>query len=162
MKKLVNRLRDRLQAYRIKAEPKIEFLRGEALKYRKKGLDLWSKVFLDENRHYVAAVSYAPFIGWLFPLYMKEQDGFCQHHAKNGFYAAFVALSVVLTLMLISVFTPREYRVVRLILTIIIYLLYLAYFTFCGYGIRAAIRREEYRVLEKVPAMKKLEGLIEL
>ncbi len=162
MKKLANRLRERLQAYRAKAAPKIEFLRGKALKYREKGLEFWSKVFLDENRHYVAAVSYVPFIGWLFPLYMKEEDGFCQHHAKTGFYAAFVALAVVFTLMLISIFTPREYRVIRLMLTILIYLLYLVYFTFCGYGIRAAIRSEEYRVLERVPAMKKLEELIEL
>jgi hypothetical protein len=41
-------------------------------------------------------------------------------------------------------------------------MLYLVYFTFCGYGIRAAIRKEKYLVLEKVPAMKKLEELIEL
>jgi hypothetical protein len=140
--------------------------RAKVREYAELGRDrvreYWRIALLDENAHYMAAAGYIPFIGWLAPLYLKENSAFCQHHGKNGFYVALVAIAIVFALMLLNVFTPRDSRILRLLFIVAIYLAYVAYFTFCGFGVNAAVRKREFPVLDRIPYMDRVIALIQV
>jgi hypothetical protein len=124
--------------------------------------EAWAEAMKDENSHYLAAAGYFPFIGWLVPVYLKEDDAFCQEHGKTAFYMALVILVAVTTLMLVNLFTTRDYRVIRLIIVILIYLIYFAYFLFISYGMYTSIHRKNFEIPDNIPALNKLRAIIEL
>lgn len=124
--------------------------------------DTWVMAMKDENSHYLAAAGYIPFIGWLVPVYLKEDDAFCQEHGKTAFYVALVVLTAVTFLMLINIFTTREYRVIRLIIVSFIYLFYLAYLLFISYGLYRSLNRKNLEIPKNIQALDKLRALIEL
>ncbi len=97
-----------------------------------------------EQERYGAALSYVPFVGWLFPLYLKRESSLCQSHAKQGFILAifFTALAIFFTLF--ETFVPNEWRVLRLALIVIVYVLYGVYFSLCAVGIYMSSREQEF------------------
>ena len=46
------------------------------------------KVYIEEvdREDFYSAVAYAPFIGWLFPLYIMKDSPRCQENAKQGLF----------------------------------------------------------------------------
>ncbi|HPB83083.1 MAG TPA: hypothetical protein PK200_13685 [Spirochaetota bacterium] len=124
--------------------------------------EAWTEAMKDENSHYLAAAGYIPFIGWLVPVYLKEDDAFCQEHGKTAFYMALIVLVAVTTLMLVNLFTTRDYRVIRLIIVISIYLIYLAYFLFISYGMYTSLHRKNFEIPDTIAAWNKLRTIIEL
>ena len=111
----------------------------------------------DYNK-YFAAGAYLPFIGWLAPMYLKRDDDDCQAHAKNGLTFAVITVGIVFFLTMITIFLPRDWRLVSLLFVILIYLIYLAYFSLCVLGAVFAVR--EKRLV--IPYLDKYTRFIEL
>ncbi len=101
---------------------------------------------------YFAAAGYVPFIGWLIPLYLKENDKFCREHGKLGFGCAIFFTSILMGIFFFNlVFIPRDWRVIRLVLVSMTYMTYVAYFPLCFRGIYSACHEKklEMRSMEK-------------
>ncbi|HOO70276.1 MAG TPA: hypothetical protein PK926_00840 [Spirochaetota bacterium] len=79
-------------------------------------------------------VSYVPFVGWLFPMAVKENSSFALDHAKQGFILALFFTGVLITLFLINLSIPSMYHIFRLGLAVVIYGVYGFYFFLCGLG----------------------------
>lgn len=123
----------------------------------------WKAIaFSEENNNYFAALSFVPFIGWLVPMYLKEENAFCQEQSKYGFYMSLLFTSVVVSLIFLGIFFSRDWRVVRLINVILIYLVYAVYFGFCVYGINESIKNRKAELIDRIPMIGRLRMLIEL
>ena len=118
--------------------------------------------FSEEYNNYFAAVSFVPFVGWLIPLYLKKENGFCQEQARTGFYMALLFTTTALSFIFIGIFLSRDWHVARVIDVVLVYLTYLAYFGFCGYGIHASINNRRAELADRIPFIREVRGLIEL
>ncbi|MBP7582415.1 MAG: hypothetical protein KBA61_00165 [Spirochaetes bacterium] len=118
--------------------------------------------FSDQYNNYFAAVSFVPFVGWLIPLYLKKDDPFCQDQAKTGFYMALLFTTLALAIIFVGIFLSRDWRVARLIQAILVYLTYLVYFGFCAYGAHASINNRQAELINRIPLVMVLRGMIVL
>jgi hypothetical protein len=109
---------------------------------------LMTELYYDSsfNRFYASA-GYIPFAGWLFPLYLKNDDGLCRHHALNGLLLSMVFTSFALFLFLFSlILVPRDWRVLRFSLVVLLYLTYAVYFTICALGACRAVKEKRLEI----------------
>ena len=114
-----------------------------------------------EYNRYYSALAYVPFVGWMLPLYLKRDVRECQFNGKQGLLLAVAAAvpAVVLSILL-YVFLPREWRLVKFLVVILIYLIYLAYFAACVYGIVKSLKDEDTKL--PVPVMERYMGRLDL
>jgi hypothetical protein len=119
-------------------------------------------IFSDENKYYFAAISFVPFLGWLIPLYLKKEDEFSQYQSKMGFHIALYFTIFPWLLLMITMFSPKEFRIFRLILVIMIYLSHLAYFSVCAYGIRLSINGKKFEIPDNISYITRYLSLIRL
>jgi hypothetical protein len=79
-------------------------------------------------------VSYVPFVGWLFPMAVRDNGPYALDHARQAFVLALFVLGALMGLFLMMLFIPSAFHVVRLILVMAIYGVYGFYFFLCGLG----------------------------
>jgi len=80
---------------------------------------------IQDTWYYYAA--YIPFIGWLIPLFTREDNPDAQYHGKTGLILSVVCILSVLFLFLLNFITPIDWRIFRFILVVLIYCLYALY-----------------------------------
>jgi hypothetical protein len=119
-------------------------------------------IFSDENKYYFAATSFVPFFGWLIPLYLKKEDEFSQYQSKMGFHLALYFAIFPWLLLMLNMFSPKEFRIFRLILVIMIYLSHLAYFCVCAYGIRLSLNEKRFEIPDNISFIARYLNLIRL
>jgi len=79
-------------------------------------------------------ITYFPFIGWLVTMTMKKDDTLAMHHARQGFVLAVIFTAISVFLSFSTVFIPRNYRTVKLIIISLTYFFYLIYLILCIMG----------------------------
>ncbi len=80
---------------------------------------------IQDTWYYYAA--YIPFIGWLIPLFTREDDPVAQYHGKAGLILSVACILSVMFLLLLNFITPIDWRIFRFILVMLIYCLYALY-----------------------------------
>ena len=113
-----------------------------------------------KSRSELASYAYIPLIGWLIPLFIKKDDRFCQHHARQGFILAviFVLTAVTLNFTNIMIFTLQEWEDFRIVLIISIYIIYILYLIICIVNFLLTAKGREF----DFPLIKYLAKYIEL
>ena len=91
-----------------------------------------------------ANLTYIPFVGWMFPMAVKDTSEFVMSHARQGFIMAVFFTASVAGLYFLSMLIPSSLKVVRLVLVIMIYILYAGYFGLCAAGTYLVIKRKNY------------------
>ncbi len=130
-------LQARIGEARAFAADRIEFGVRKFREYR-------TIAFLPENARFFAAAAYVPFVGWMLPLYLKEDSSFCQESGKQGFVLAVFFAAIPMALSLLGVlFVPKDARIVSLVLAILVYLSNSVYLVLCVISAFMAIRTEK-------------------
>ncbi len=93
-----------------------------------------------------ASFSYIPLFGWILPLLMRKDNQFCLHHAKQGFILSAIFVFAAISLNLINIFTPGEWREFRLGLVIFIYVFYLFYLILCFIAAGSALKGKAFNI----------------
>ena len=105
-----------------------------------------------------ASFSYIPLFGWILPLIMRKDNQFCLHHSKQGFILSAIFVFAAISLNLINIFTPGEWREFRLDLVIFIYVFYLLYLILCFIAAGSALKGKAFNIV----IIKKFVDLIVL
>ncbi len=151
--------REKFQSAVSTIATKALFLKEKAVYIWKHAPSYWNAVFEKKNEGYLAAAAYIPFIGWLLPLYLKEESDFCQESGKTGFILAIFFTGLVLGLFFINLFfIPRDWRVVRLIMVLLVYACYAVYFPLCGYGMYLSVHGKKL----EIPFLSQYRNIIPL
>lgn len=157
--KYINEIRDRIRTKAGALRTAVRVHNGNLLA---EAVMLKELAFSEEYNKYFAALSFVPFVGWLIPLYLKKEDAFCREQAKTGFYLSLLFTTLALAIIFSGIFLSRDWRVARLINVILVYLVYLVYFGFCGYGIHASINKRYADLIDRIPLIMHLRGMIVL
>ena len=78
--------------------------------------------------------TYVPFVGWLPVMVMKKDEPLAMHHARQGFVFAVIFTAVAMILSFSTVFIPRNFRTLKLVIICLIYFSHLFYFGLCVAG----------------------------
>jgi hypothetical protein len=86
------------------------------------------------NKNYINLFTYFPFIGWILPIGFNSRDEFAVNHGKHALVAALFSVIILVTLTIVSLFVPKSYRTMKLVIVIAIYLILTLYFVLCIIG----------------------------
>jgi len=97
-------------------------------------------------------MAYFPFIGWLIPLYVRENDQLAQYHGKTGLVLSVSCILPALFLFLLNFISPLDWRIFRFILVVMIYCIYAVYAAILTAGIYSVYNEKTLQpgVLKKI------------
>ena len=102
-------------------------------------------------------MAYFPFIGWLLPLYMREEDRAAQYHGKTGLVLSVSCILPALFLFLVNFISPADWRIFRFILVVMIYCVYVVYAAILAAGIFSVYNEKTLqfdflkKIIDKLP-----------
>ncbi len=84
---------------------------------------------MNENKsnNYLAALSYFPFIGWIYPYFINKNE-FIYKNARSGLVLSIIAIILTTLFGFLKIFIMSVSSYSAFIITIIIYTFYVAYF----------------------------------
>jgi hypothetical protein len=82
-----------------------------------------------------ASIAYIPFIGWLIPLYVRENSDICQRSAKQGLILSVSAAAVLIGLFFLELFVPSGFKGLMFALIVLTYIFNICYLTLSAYAI---------------------------
>jgi hypothetical protein len=87
----------------------------------------------DSDRVYAAA-GYIPFVGWIIPLYARENSELCQKCGKQGLVLSASAALFLLCLFFIDLLLPAGLKAVSFALIVLTYIFNIGYLTLSLYA----------------------------
>jgi uncharacterized membrane protein len=91
-------------------------------------------------------LAFFPFIGWVFPLYLKSEDETIQKNAKVGLLLAFYTVSIYIFLIAIEFLLPSVLIHVSYAINSIIYAMLIIYFIILLIGIVFTQNNKVYKL----------------
>jgi hypothetical protein len=93
-----------------------------------------------------AAAGYVPFIGWLIPMYMREESELCQKNARQGLILSITAALFLFTLFFVELMIPRSLKVISFTLIVLTYIFNVGYLTLSAYAMYTAAYKRIVRI----------------
>ena len=131
-------------------EKKVRTLIILAKEYYAKARDFYFKSvdFLKsrDSDPYWAASGYFPFIGWVLPLYLREESDLCQKCGKQGLLLSAYAAAFLLGMFFIELFIPRSIKIVSFSLIVLTYIFNIGYMALAASGMYQAVYGKIIRI----------------
>ncbi|HOF32452.1 MAG TPA: hypothetical protein PK624_01015 [Spirochaetota bacterium] len=124
----MNRIKEKINSLKIKLKPAIDYVRS---------LD-WTRI--------LSAFAYFPFIGWIFPLYLKTESENCQKNSREGFYLSAVVSLALTALFLFRIVVASGFSIFLFIITLFHIVGIVSYFAFSVYLIYRTYRFGSFKI----------------
>ncbi|HEY1405405.1 MAG TPA: hypothetical protein VF857_02230 [Spirochaetota bacterium] len=105
-----------------------------------------------------AAAGYFPFVGWLIPMYLRENSPLCQKNAKQGLLLSLFAALFLVVLFFIELLIPSNLKVVSFVLIVLTYIFNFGYLTLSAYAMYTAA----YKRIAQIPWISNRSESIQL
>ena len=99
-----------------------------------------------ESDPYYAAAGYFPFIGWLAPLYLREESPLCQKCGKQGLLLSIYAALFLFSVFFVDLFIPRSIKMVSFVLIVLTYIFNIGYMVLSVSGMYNAVYGKILRI----------------
>ncbi len=93
-----------------------------------------------------AAAGYIPFVGWLIPMFLRENSDLCQKNARQGLILSIIAAGFLLSLFFIELIVPGNLKVISFILIVLTYIFNIGYLTLSLYAMYTAAYKRIVRI----------------
>ena len=124
----MNRIKEKINSLKIKIKPVIDYVRS---------LD-WTRI--------LSAFAYFPFIGWIFPLYLKTESGDCQKNSREGFYLSAIVSLALTALFLFRIVVASGFSIFLFIITLFHIVGIVSYFALSVYLIYRTYRFGSFKI----------------
>ena len=129
------------QISRLIAAAKVKYIEGKKLFFQ--WIDFMKSA---ESDSWYAAAGYFPFIGWIIPLYVRENSQLCQKSAKQGLLLSLTAAVFLFCMFFIELFIPRSIKIVSFVLIVLTYFFNIGYLVLSATGMYQAVYKRTIRI----------------
>jgi len=129
------------QIRRLIAAAKVKYAEGKRLFFQ--WIDFMKS---PDSDPWYAAAGYFPFIGWIIPLYVRENSELCQKSAKQGLLLSLTAAVFLFCMFFIELFIPRSIKIVSFVLIVLTYFFNVGYLALSATGMYHAVFKKIIRI----------------
>lgn len=100
----------------------------------------------DRSNPVYAATGYFPFVGWLIPLYLRENSELCQRSGKRGLLLSAYAALFLFAIFILELMIPSNLKLASFILIVLTYIFNLCYLSLSAYAMYKTFYQQDVSI----------------